>query len=273
MKNLSKLYYKDYYKDFNFTLDPSGKIKVLNENLIVEKNREILNLADQEYLNQAKGVFAFPCFNNEDYKSFNLEVAYPGLITGIGLEHEAKIEGELKLGIHLDYTSGLPVIYGSSVKGILRNAFDFENLFEFLKEFFSFQKAKIEYLENKFKRMKMNEWSKILFGNKNEEGKDERSVYERDIFFDAIIEAPARSGKMLSVDSITPHGSNPLKNPTPITFIRIASGCIIKFRFILHDTETVTAEDKKDLYKYILMAFGAGAKTSVGYGRFLQKDK
>lgn len=273
MKNLSKAYYKDYLKDIKFSLD-NGKLKA--EGSISENNKTILDLADTAYVKTATLFFYSDSdmINNE----FSLEVGYPGLITGVGINHEAKVEGEFKLGIHLDYTSGLPVIYGSSVKGVLRSAFRYDNLFEILEDLLPEQKPRINEIQTKLKSKNLAEWSKELFGYDGEE-KDLRSVYERDIFFDAIIvespnpEEPDEKMKILSSDSITPHGKDPLKKPTPITFIRIASGCKIKFRFRLSSTENVMAEDKKDLFRFILMAFGIGAKTNVGYGRLKQTQE
>ena len=41
----------------------------------------------------------------------------------IGYEHELKIDKELKLGLSFDFTTGQPYIPGSSIKGVLRQAF------------------------------------------------------------------------------------------------------------------------------------------------------
>jgi len=93
-----------------------------------------------------------------------------------------------------------------------------------------------------------------------------KSIYDRDIFFDAVITAPDKKGRILCSDSITPHGDNPLKNPTPITFVKIAPGCKLEFRFKLAGN----IEERKlklDLFKEILTTIGVGAKTNVGYGQ------
>lgn len=205
---------------------------------------------------------------NDPENRFSLDIAYPGLVTGVGINHEAKIEGEFKLGVHFDWTYGMPVVYGSSVKGVLRSAF------------ISKQKNGkiIEYEDYYLKEVTKREWSqeeiKILF-DAIFEGKDEKgnnlSIYDRDIFFDAVITHTDSKGRILCSDSITPHGDNPLKNPIPITFLKIAPRCKLEFRFKLVDTKigdnVFNKEDKLKLFKKILTTVGIGAKTNVGYGQ------
>ena len=179
---------------------------------------------------------------------FSATVLYPGLVTGTGLVHDSKnIEGGYNLGMHFDYTWGMPVVYGSSVKGVLRQYFE---------EFF---------LEDKgCRRDDAKLLCKAIF-----EGEG-RSIYERDIFFDAVITGEY-DGRILDDDSITPHTEGPLKDPVPITMLKIAPGCKIEFRFRLHNSvineKTYTVDFKKNLFKKILGTVGVGAKTNVGYGQ------
>lgn len=261
MGNLHKAYYKDYFEGlkFNYLLgegqEPISEIKRRNEKLT---GNNLLQKIDNA---------ASP---NED--RFTLEITYPGLVTGVGINHEAKIEGEFKLGVHFDWTHGMPVVYGSSVKGVLRNAFIEEQI-----------RGNIVKFENYFlNKVTKRDWDqdeiKVLF-NAIFEGKDANgnnlSIYNRDIFFDAVIVNPDGKGRILCSDSITPHGGpnhdNPLKNPTPITFMKIAPGCKIEFRFKLVDTvingNTFTKAQKIELFKEILTTVGVGAKTNVGYGQ------
>uniref|UniRef100_UPI0035A05199 type III-B CRISPR module RAMP protein Cmr6 n=1 Tax=Prevotella heparinolytica TaxID=28113 RepID=UPI0035A05199 len=99
-----------------------------------------------------------------------------------------------------------------------------------------------------------------------------KSIYNRDIFFDAVIVRADKKGRILCSDSITPHGDNPLKNPTPLTFLKIAPGCTMEFRFKLVNSEIdgqkFTAAQKKALFEEIIQTVGIGAKTNVGYGQF-----
>ena len=115
-------------------------------------------------------------------------------------------------------------------------------------------------------------FNSIFEGKENGKSK---SIYERDIFFDAVIVEADSKGRILASDSITPHGGenhdNPLMNPTPLTFMKIASGCTMEFRFKLVDTiidgKKFTAAQKKTLFEEILKTVGVGAKTNVGYGQ------
>ena len=226
----------------------------------------------------ANEVFQFFSGKNETGSyardTFVLTVLYPGLITGVGINHEAKVKGEFKLGIHLDYTTGLPVIYGSSVKGVLRDAFESDVEISVLKDLVPESLHK-NLDDIKIKLTKANKSLKNLmtemFGE--DKDKDERSVYKRDVFFDAIVCGMQDGQKsMLAADAITPHTAGPLKEPNPIGFVRIASGTNIRFRFRLVDS-TLTIKEKLTLFKAILIAFGIGAKTNVGYGQLEEPKK
>ena len=234
MRNLHQAYYKDYFKnlDFGYLLNngegPKSDIKRRNADLIA--NNLLQKIPKNSLANQ----------------TFELEIAYPGLVTGVGINHEAKIEGEFKLGVHFDWTYGMPVVYGSSVKGVLRAYFmDF-------------------YSPNKGQPNAKDAFNDIFEGGK-------KSIYDRDIFFDAVLVKADTKGRILCSDSITPHGDNPLKNPIPITFLKIAPGCKLEFRFKLVDTkigdDVFKKEDKLKLFQKILTTIGVGAKTNVGYGQ------
>ena len=69
---------------------------------------------------------------------------------------------------------------------------------------------------------------------------------------------------------MTPH-KKPLENPIPLMFLKVRPEVIFKFHFLLQDSKVIpelTAEKKLQLFKEILMEFGIGAKTNVGYGQF-----
>ena len=110
--------YKKIKPDFSFLWKEEKKeiekINKQNEARIKEANRKILNVPFTKPSESVDWVNSTLCY----------KVLYPGLVTGIGIEHEANIKGEFKLGIHLDYLTGMPIIYGSTVKGILRSAFE-----------------------------------------------------------------------------------------------------------------------------------------------------
>ena len=237
VNNIGKLFYKDYYKEVNF------------ENVIngIESSPGQINqqIKKSDHLTIANPIGAEEC------SSFQAKILYPGLVTGVGLEHNSKsIKGGYNLGMHFDYTWGMPVVYGSSVKGVLR---------EYFKEFY----------EGDIDSQTLEE---DIFAGKS--GNENKSIYHRDIFFDAVITKPYKSNNkehLLEDDSITPHKDGPLKNPTPITMLKIAPGCEIEFRFRLVDSvvdgKVFTKEDKLKLFENILKTVGVGAKTNVGYGQ------
>lgn len=291
--NLHKYYYKDYFgekpEEIYVSDGRQGQSKTRksldwkriksDENASILKKRNT-RLTEEDLLHKIDRPV-------ETKDAFSLEVIYPGLVTGIGINHEATIEGEFKLGVHFDWTYGMPVIYGSSVKGALRSALIAKT-----------ENGKIvEYDDYFLKQATGRNWSQeemeILFNDifngksfvkeVENDGKkireyQNKSIYERDVFFDAVVKTPDKKGRILCSDSITPHGDNPLKNPTPITFLKIAPGCTLEFRFKLTDSDfgngkKLTADQKKTLFEEILKTIGIGAKTNVGYGQLKEVNE
>jgi CRISPR-associated protein Cmr6 len=109
------------------------------------------------------------------------------------------------------------------------------------------------------------------------------SIYERDIFFDgyivltnhpAINRSTYRNPKpFIGDDYITPHINrkkpelSPFTNPIPLMFLKILPEVTIQFQFDLKDG-LLTKGQKEDLFRRLLLDFGIGAKTNVGYGQF-----
>lgn len=257
--NLHKYYYKDYFSEADFK--PLLEEKEASPASIKDKNKDLCSA--ELYKIERVGMPITP---------FNLKILYPGLVTGVGIGHEAKIEGEFKLGVHFDWTYGMPVIYGSSVKGVLR---------EWFKEFYSGDFDSGDLMMNIFsgvydrdieaeKKRYKDKWEETVKYPEKRIYNSCYSIYKRDIFFDAVIVKPDKNGRILCSDSITPH-PDPLKNPIPLTFLKIAPGCEIEFRFKLVDTtiggKVYTADEKLKLFKDILTTVGVGAKTNVGYGQ------
>lgn len=273
-RNLHKYYYEDYFgekpEEIFVSNNRQGRRKVnasLNwTNIKSDENASILQKRNTRLTE--KGLLYVIDKPVETDDVFKLDIIYPGLVTGIGINHETTIEGEFKLGVHFDWTYGMPVIYGSSVKGVLRAWF---------KEFYKGNRDPYDYEVEIFEGALRNiEAEKKKFGQEwNEKVRNvkkriysPKSIYNRDIFFDAVIIKPDSKGggRILCSDSITPHGDNPLKNPTPITFLKIAPGCKLEFRFKLTGSNEEKKE-KRDLFKEILTTVGIGAKTNVGYGQ------
>jgi len=232
--NIGWLFYKDYFKNVDYS-DLNNKrneddIKAKVQNIILQKP------AIEE--------------QNEDDILGNTHLVaittYPGLLLGSGNAHELpSIEGQAILGFHFDYTSGLPVIQGSSIKGVLRSAFKH---WEYIAEYTNLKtKDKVETLE------------KEIFDN-------------GDIFHDASIIKADSFNKILGDDFLAPHGNNPLKNPIPLRFIKVLPNITFRFDFDLSDG-IISKDSKRKLFEHILSDLGLGAKTNVGYGKFMFNTK
>jgi len=219
--NLGWLFYKDYFQG----LDYSDLKSKSNENRIKDKVQNIID--------QAPAVKEGVVLGNRHLKA---TTTYPGLLLGSGNTHELpSIEGQAILGFHFDYTSGLPVIPGSSIKGVLRSAFKHE---AYIRELLKDEEANVVDIE------------KEIFDN-------------GDVFFDAEIIAGSR---ILGDDYLTPHGDG-IKEPIPLRFIKVMPGITFRFDFELQNG-LIKAKEKADLFGTILEDLGLGAKTNVGYGKF-----
>ena len=221
--NLGWLFYKDYYRAIGdwsnieaYKKDISKKVdELIEKSITIEQVEPLGNI------------------------HFKATTTYPGLLLGSGYNHKLpSVEGQAILGFDFDYTSGLPIIRGSSIKGVLRGAFKHQ---DYIKELLN-QDVDIESLEEE------------IFEN-------------GDIFFDAVI---VSGGQILGDDYLAPHKDDPLKNPIPLRFIKIMPNVTFRFDFELRDG-VVTKEDKAILFGEILHDLGIGAKTNVGYGKFNDK--
>lgn len=265
MINLHKLYYKDYFnlagEEFEYIFNEKAKG---DPSLLQKRNNNSVDKPNDKLLK--KGLLNAIPKNSLVNKEIKLKIAYPGLVTGIGISHEAKIEGEFKLGVHFDYTYGMPIVYGSSIKGVLRSYFDefhksnnIDN-YDLIKDIFEGKERDLNAEKNLYNGKTAISSDKRLYKNK--------SIYNRDIFFDAVLTKADKDDHILASDSITPHDDNPLKNPIPLTFLKIASGCELEFRFRLVES-LISIEKKLAIFKNIIQEVGVGAKTNVGYGQFI----
>ncbi len=268
--NIGWMFYKDYFKNVKYGNIINDKaVEAKDAILIKGKNQKIIDskwVALNDGLGTAEQVI-------------ELKVCYPGLITGVGIAHEAGVEGEFKLGVHFDYTFGQPIIHGSSVKGLLRSVFPKEGKNKQGEDKDKRTPAKLKFfhdtLPDKLKEMNETDAKKAIKAIEKEifdgiRSDDSRiDIYHRDIFFDAILKEPLPGQRILESDSITPHGTNPLKNPIPLLFLKINPSCSIQFRFKLEDG-VLTIEEKIKLFTEIIKTLGIGAKTNVGYGQFEQ---
>jgi len=104
-------------------------------NRLIEKIEDIKFINDVNYFNRnIPGLNTVKNYFNivDIIQSFELTTIYPGLLIGAGYSHPALKEikksdrdevGDFQLGFFFDHTTGLPVIPGSSVKGVLKSVF------------------------------------------------------------------------------------------------------------------------------------------------------
>jgi len=268
--NLGYFFQRDYYKGINkYILDDESQA----EKYFSQQNTDLIESS------KIKIDFDDSLKKITD-KPITLQTIYPGLVTGIGMMHETGMLGESKLGMAFDYTTGLPYIPGSSVKGLLRSMFPLstknsadknsERILEEKKKFIKNELMTIN--NNKFSTLSdedIVELSKQIF-----EGLKNNSyipIYNRDVFFDAHIIGDYSKSGFLSMDYITPH-KNELQDPNPIQFLKIRPNVKFAFCFrlgpsLLPSGIEVSICDKKALFETILTTVGIGAKTNVGYGQ------
>ncbi len=211
-------------------------------------------------------------------QGFELTTQHPGLLIGTGYGHQTGSIGEFKSGFFFDHTTGLPVLPGSSVKGVLRSVFPNRDaspnhVLQSMKT--SFVKKLLVAIDPGLESVDVAELESEIFDGKNKQGKY-MPMQQHNRFHDAYIvkiNEKVDDALLFEDDYITPHGKNLLKNPTPVRFLKIRGGVAFRFNFDLHASVisgiTVTIEHKELLFKTILLRIGVGAKTNVGYGQFI----
>jgi len=205
-------------------------------------------------------------------ESFKCKTLYPGLLIGSGYTHGLSSDSDVKIGFYFDHTTGLPLIQGSSVKGMLRSCFGFPIKGQTDK----YMDEKHQLIRDLLQKPEIDvtALAKEIFEGIDPETAKAKSIYERDIFYEArVIEDKERKEAndkkyLLSEDYITPHGENLCEEPRPLKFIKVSPEIIFEFSFDLKDTTLATAEEKKELFMELTEMFGIGAKTNVGYGQF-----
>lgn len=288
--NIGWFFSKDYYRGLHNGMSDNVEkknemITVVVGNCLVPQNddekqviKQFFNKKNDDIINCNVNLGGNPSLN---CSSFVLETIYPGLLIGTGNIHETGMLGECKLGLQFDYTTGLPYIPGSSVKGLLRSMFPYsipktkkgvkydtyrKQRSEYIKELLS--KRELELTDADVEDLEMQ----LFAGEKNEKS---IPIYERCIFYDAMINGYNEEKGILGLDYITPH-LEPLKNPTPIQFMKILPEVRFQFQFRIPDNVElksgvkVSQDDVLNLFKNILMGIGIGAKTNVGYGQLVE---
>ncbi|MCJ7483642.1 MAG: type III-B CRISPR module RAMP protein Cmr6 [Thermodesulfovibrionales bacterium] len=256
----------------------ASRLFYISEEYGMELNK--INLSDLLGLDDHTNDLAHSSINGRSYPdhfliksaghySFSLKTAYPGLLIGAGYSHPAVNKGDFQLGFFFDHTTGLPVIPGSSIKGILKSVFPKK------QDDDDISKAKLSYVNHR--NYKINKLNSDLITTKNWEN----TFFNQDhIFLDAyisektklILEKSKLKSKIFDEDYITHHKSI-FEEPVPIRFLKVASGVIFKFQFILktNSNNLLSPDQIKNIFKQIIIDFGIGAKRNVGYGNFVEE--
>lgn len=266
MKNPGYYFWRGYFNDF----EGDRKDKLCKYEYVFKQSDNSSSLLEISGFGEGLG-------------GFDLKTIYPGLVTGVGLPHETSEGSTFILGFCFDYTTGLPIIPGSTVKGVLKSVFpQWERQ---LKEPVQKKEAKTEYIYGLLKRIKEGigqDKKELITKIENEifEGIVDNkavSIYKRDLFFDAYIIQGTRANpgknRIFGTDNITPHvkegmsyEESMLKNPVPLSFLKVLPDVVFHFPFYLTDGE-ILKKEKEELFKLILLDIGIGAKTNVGYGQ------
>jgi CRISPR-associated protein Cmr6 len=273
--NSGWLYYKRYYD-----LNAGTTIQGLNQSVC---NTVLLEI---------------PALITDPKFKFTEITTYPGLVIGTGYSHNKKGDDDaFKIGFFFDYSSGMPIIPGSSVKGLLRSVFPQRVVVP--KKKTANQDEKEKWIKDILTKncgvtgeINVDELEREIFDGARKVFDPKNPgqmiikpvpVYERDIFFDAVpMDITANNightKRLLGSDYITPHKNkdgkaelDPFSNPDPLKFLKIMPKVKIEFRFKLEDSivlPALNAENKRKLFQEIIKTLGVGAKTNVGYGQF-----
>ena len=253
--NIGHLFFREYYRGLTgddwteLVTKKEPKLSDQATQYIGNKNKALLDAGLSHY-SAATSLF----LTDQNLQVFELKTTYPGLLIGSGWDHSAgKIDEEFKIGFSFDYTTGLPVVPGSSVKGAIRSAFR--------------HKDYIQQLLDVTGQVDTGALEREIFEGVGRGSGNHIPLLKRDIFFDAypVHTANKEDDRFLGDDYVTPHKDR-YTNPIPIKFLKVLPGVIFRFQFRLRDG-LINAGNKLRLFKNILLDIGVGAKTSVGYGQ------
>ena len=293
MPNLGWLFYRDYFHDYladrSWENPHQRHLELPNpENILAyshaaktnsKHNKRDKDREENSYFSRKNRRILSRRMRKEEKESllrgshsFSLQSTYPGLLLGSGYTHETGGEGEFKLGFFFDHTTGMPIIPGSSLKGVLRSAFEAEGgeYMAYLIEEEVEEAYRMKLDAAKIKQLTL----KIFEGNSGSKDKSPYSpMHTRDLFLDAFPVATGDGG-LMATDFLAPH-SSPFKDPIPLHFLKVAPEVQFEFSFILRRNmemgveKTVTPAHRIAWFKHILLEHGVGAKTNVGYGQFV----
>lgn len=243
-KNMNYIFNVEYFKDIALLNTDEEEL----QERLKETNGEIINFS----FSREEPLAA--CRELEGYQEFSLYTLYPGLLVGTGNLHGVAVAGALKNGFSFDYVTGLPYIPGSSLKGMLRSYFPGEaGETEVDKEYESLIKGLLGQDE-----LDVQDLKEHLFDNS-------------DVFLGAFPVPVDKGETLLEMEYITSHKEK-FKNPNPVSMIKVKPAVEFCFSFVFSDYEKngvkVSAKEKADLCRELILLMGIGAKTNTGFGKF-----
>ena len=247
-KNMNYIFNVEYFDglfaekgDDFFVKDAESKVK--------SKNQEIFG-----FNFSASEVPFAECKEMEQYQEISLYTLYPGLLVGTGNPHEIAVAGALKCGFTFDYVTGLPYITGSTLKGMVRSYFPGER-------------------KDGSQDKEYTELVKGILGKQDIDiNKLKENMFEtQDVYLGAFPVVDEKNKKVLDMEFITPHKEK-FKSPNPISLVKVRPAVEFRFSFLFEDyvengDVLVSADEKTNLCKELLLLAGIGAKTNVGFGK------
>ncbi len=247
-KNMNYVFNREYFEGLDISKIDSFDAKSRNKDLF-------------EFLFPGSDTYFSAWRHLPGYLGIELYSQYPGLLLGIGNPHDIKANGAIKCGFSFDYTSGLPYLPGSSLKGVLRSYFPSEGENENESE-------KAGYIRSLLPVEKQMT-DIVVLGN---------LVFNNSVVFLGGFPVTRAKEELLASEWITPHKE--LKNPNPISLIKVKPGVKFEFGFLVPDSTVkqqseigdgkeicISKEEIKILFTNILIDMGVGAKTNVGFGK------
>lgn len=302
-KNMSYAFFKDYWRALETAVDAGG---VNTQLLRIINGAPEAGSAKNDILYygqmQIKAISAFrqngvssniAGYSKLFQKRFSVE--YPGALIGSGYPHMmGKKKGEIQNGFCFDHISGSPYYPGSSLKGLLEDPFqralsgrteEREGYLYYVTRIIEEKTGKKGLTKEDVANIWRQSFQGIVLSEKSQDDINEdkqkqiqelrECMYDRDVFYDAYVtnigNNPYNSNKdILGLDYITPHEK--LKDPTPVTILRMMPGVELTFTMFLHDVKKpqggvlLSADEKAEVFVAIIEDMGIGSKTNLGYG-------
>lgn len=251
VKNIGWAYYREYYHQIQEE-ETGGKKKILpgpfgdNTFFTGLKSGDYAPALQQLHERMELGANAW----------LEATLTGRGLITGVGINHNLGIKEEWSFGFMFDFTTGIPFLPGSSLKGALRAHASRKSILPLLKKHLGSGDSVID--QNLF-------IDRVFSGLISEGSKNKKSIPS---FQQVHFLGGAPVGRfVLAKDTITPH-KDPLQKPLPLPFLKMDRGTRLRFYFYLSEDIQVLYPKILDLFAEFISRYGLGAKTNYDFGRF-----